>query len=274
MGSTRKIPCICFIATAVLTLIGAVLRSLCMLLCWDAEVGYFDFGVLPLLMNLTYPLAIGVAAISAILTPKDALPAEPRLRGRLPLAILMGVALVAFTAVSAVSLLTAKESDTPVSSLGVTVAVLALAAAVYFFLSAKRGGRYPDWLVAVGFVPIVWSMLAIAETYVDLFVAMNSPIKISLHLGLLGLMLILITELRIRLGKTFPRIAMALLSAGTFLCLTTAIPLLVSVGRDVFVHIRYPLYAAVLLCAGVYGGALLFSLVFPPRKENQADPEI
>ena len=135
---------------------------------------------------------------------------------------------------------------------------LALPAALYFVLSANRqDSRYPDWLSLVGFLPVLWCIAAVADTYTDQFTAMNSPIKISLQMGFLGLALILVSELRFRLGKALPRVATALMSIGVFFSMNGAIPVLLGTGAHLLDNELHLFYSFVLLCGGVYGAFTL-----------------
>ena len=77
---------------------------------------------------------------------------------------------------------------------------------------------------------LLCGLAATWETYTDPFIAINSPIKVGLQLGFLGLACMTITELRFRLGKPLPRFAAALTSIGVFCTLNGSIPVLVGTG--------------------------------------------
>ncbi len=256
----KQLPRLCFLISVGLTLVGAAVRTVCMLTQFDTSVGYFDTGVLSVLSGVLYFVAVVAAAVPAMLIPKGTLSGELRTPYRTPFAIAVGLVLAAFTVLSFITsydLLFTKGGF-----LRTVVTLSALLSATYFFLSAGRHGRFRDGLVLTGFLPFVWAMSAVAVTYSDVTVAMNSPIKFSLHMGLLGFMFILLSELRFRLGKPAPRAAIALTGIGVFTTLNAALPILI--GATVTNHILYTLCAGVLLPVGLYGGYMLFCYTFRP----------
>ena len=65
MESTRLSPRVLWLITAILTVSGVILRSVCMLTAFDATVGYFNKGVLPALSAALYFAAVAAAVIGA-----------------------------------------------------------------------------------------------------------------------------------------------------------------------------------------------------------------
>ncbi len=273
MDRKRLAPRLCFLVSAALTLCGVILRTVCMLTQYDADLGYFEIGPLPTVSRILYYVVIVAATVTALLIPKDALGGELRTPYRAPFAYVTGIILVAF---AVLAFLTSYAVLFTSKGLLKTVLTLsAIFASGYFILSGNRHGRFRDGLTALGFVPLAWSMVAVAVTYSDPYVAMNSPVKLSLQMGLLGFMFILISELRYRLGRALPRGGIALTAIGFFCAVNAAVPLLAAGSM-----IRDPLYllcAGVLLAAGLYGGYMLFSYTFhateaPAREPDGEDP--
>ena len=267
MESTRSSPRVCMLVTAFITLLGVILRSLCILTAFDTTVGYFDEGLTVTLANLLPFAAVAAAAVTAALIRKDTLPRELNTPCRLPAAYLAGLALVAFTLGV---LLTCYAERT--NKFVAAPMALGILASLYFFASARKNGRYSDGLCALGFLPVVWCVSAAWETYSDQFTAMNSPIKISLQMGFLGLALILISELRFRLGKPLPRVAAALMSVGVFFSLTGSVPVLLGTGARVLSNELHLFYAAALLCGGLYGAYTLFHFLWSPAAIPAEEP--
>jgi hypothetical protein len=273
MDRSRALPRLCFIITAVLTLISVAVRTLCMLTAFDAEVGYLAPGPMTALANALYFVTAAAIVILAVLIPKDTLPGELRICLRAPSACLLGLALAAFTVVAMTVCI-----PTAPSKLLTVSAVLGLPASSYYFLSATRGGRYPDWLSFLGYLPVFWCVTAVGELYFDVYVTMNSPLKVTLQAGLLGFMLMSLQELRFRIGRATPRAAVAFFGMGSFTCLTAAIPLLIATGAGVVSHTLHTLYAIVLLAAGLYGLYHMFRYTCPtapacPIGEAEANPD-
>ena len=267
MDRSRFMPRLCLILTAALTLLGTALRSLCMLTQFDAEVGYFNQGPLASLSGILYAVAVASAIVGALLIPKDTLPHKLDTRLRLPAAFLYGAVLLAFTVASFLFCYGQRTHDTVLAPI-----LLGLPASLYFFVSADRSGRYPDWLSLLGFLPVLWCVTAIWETYVDQFTTMNSPIKVGLQMGFLGLALMQTAELRFRLGKALPRGAVALMGIGVFLALNGSVPVLLGTGAHVLDNTFHLFYAIVLLCGGLYGFYTLFQYLWFPA-EPEESPE-
>lgn len=259
MERSYIMPRLCFILTFALTLFSVVLRSLCMVFYFDVDPGYFSADFMPVLSNVLYFITIGIALVCVCLTPKDSLPSELHTRMRAPVAIMLGLSLAIFTAISFIVCFPARQSKIMIAP-----ALLGLLAATYFLLSVNRNGRYPDRLSFLGYLPVLWCVSAIGEIYFDNYTTMNSPIKISLLFALLGFMFIVLAELRFRVNRPMPRYSVFLLSVGGFTALTGSIPLLIATGAGKLDNIRHLLYAIVLLFAGLYGFYLLFRYTLFP----------
>ncbi len=270
MDRNRIMPRLCFALTAALTLLGATLRTVCMLTVFDEAVGYFNKGILSTLSTVLYFVGVLTPAVCAAFIPKGALPTALHTRFRLPAAFLWGLSLIVFAVFGVLHLLDIGVLATAPLSLRTLPVWLALPASLYFFLSCNCGSsRYPDWLSLVGFLPVLWCVLSVAETYTDQFTAMNSPIKVGLQLGFVGLMLILTSELRFRLGKPLPRAAVALMGIGATFALNGALPVLIGTGARVLNNTLHLLYAAVLLCGGLYGLYVLFRYTCLPAPASE-----
>ena len=253
MDRTRSLPRLCFLLTAILTLAAVILRTVAMLSQFDTEVGYFNPSVAVTLNHALYFVTAALLVGMALFIPKNTLPTELCIPVRPLAAIPVGLALAAFTVAALIICV-----PTATGRMILAPTLLGLPAAVYFFLSANRSGRYSDPLSLAGFLPLVWSVTAIAELYFDRYITMNSPIKVSLHMGLLGFIFIILFELRFRIGRAAPRAALVAFGLGSFACLNGSIPLLVATGARILQKPLHVLYAVVLLTAGLYGLYLLF----------------
>jgi hypothetical protein len=263
MDKLRTMPRLCFLSTAAVTLIGTALRSVCMLTQLDAEVGYFKSGIPATLSSIFYFLAVALVIITATRVSKHSLATTLDTRLRLPAAFLWGAALAVFTV--GVFLLCYADRK---NNLLTAPMILGILSSLYFFISGDRSGRYPDWLSLLGFLPVLWCVAAVGETYVDQFTAMNSPIKVGLQLGFLGLALILISELRFRLGKPLPRVAVTFMGIGSYLALCGSVPVLLGTGAMILSNKLHLFYAIVLLCGGLYGLYTLFQYTWFPAEEE------
>ena len=266
MERSYIMPRLCFILMLALSLISVALRSLCMVFYFDADPGYFAADFMPILSNALYFVAVATAAICVCLIPANSLPKELRTYMRAPLSIVLGLALVVFTALSFALCFSARKSN-----LMIAPAALGILASLYYFISANRNGRYPDWLSLCGYLSVFWSVAGIGEVYFDRYTAMNSPVKISLLFALMGFMFIVLAEMRFRVDRSMPRYSVFLLSVGCFTTLTGSIPLLVAIGAGKLDSIRLLLYSAVLIVAGFYGFYLLLHYTMCSTEETDEE---
>ena len=252
MDRSRLIPRLFFPTAAILTLLGAAVRTASYLIAFDTEVGYLDPGLWTTLTTWLYFIVPVILIALAIATPRNTLSTAPCHKFRGAAAIPMAVVLVAFTAAAFLVYTPAEDS------MLLATALLGVPAALYYVTSSASSDRSPDWVTMLGFLPIVWCITAVADLYFDPFVTMNSPIKVSLQLGFLGFMAATLGELRFRIGRSLPRLALVFFGLSGYTCLTAAVPLLVATGARVLDHPLHLMYAAVLLVAGLYSLYLLF----------------
>ena len=253
MDKRRVTPRFCFLLTAGLTLVGVVLRTICLLFCFEPDPGYFTAGILPTASNVLYVAAVILPAVCVLLTPSAAYPRELRTPLRSIPAIGLGVGLAAFAVASFLLCFPARTSNIMLAPL-----FLGAASSFYYLLTHNRNGIYSDGRALLGYLPVLWSIAAVGDVYFDRYVTMNSPVKISLQLGFLGFMLIGLAELRFRIGRPLPRYAASFWAIGAYACLTGALPILIATGVGILDDRSHLLYAAVLLLAGIYGLYLLF----------------
>lgn len=250
----KKIPLaarICFFSTLALSLAATVLRTVAMFVCFDTEVGYFDASFLTTLLTVLTYVAVLLPAVLAILTPKGQLSTQWTEVKRGLTAIIPAVC-CAFGGLWVLITYFYRDEDI---GLWFLVSLPALASAAYYALRLCRGQgrRVPEALFNIlCFAPLLWGLLAIAETYMDQFTTMNSPIKLSLQLAFLSALLAIISSLRFHFQKALPRCAMLFNAAACFFCLSASIPVLVALAAGILTNILHGAYAVVLLGIGIY----------------------
>lgn len=265
-----RAPQLCLLSAAVLTVIGIALRTVAMFTLYDKEVGYFDASVITTLMTVISFIGAILPLAFSILTPKQTLPTvwhEPRKYiAAIPL-------FVCFTLCGVWTLYQAYLASFS-NILLLISGVLALLSAFYAFLvlGKSMGGHIKNTaLSAIGYAPVFWALLSIAETYTDQFTTMNSPIKLGLQFGFLGVMLFTISELRFRLDKPLPRAAIFFHSVAVFFCLTGSIPTLIALAVGILKTPMHTAYALGLLGAGIYAAARLTIYVFSCKLPTEHD---
>lgn len=257
MNRTRLIPRLCFGLTVALTLVAMLTRTVAFFTHFDADVGYFDHTWGPRLYTILAFLAVICPIVCGFLCPKEGLSTslEQGHRHFVAFLLLLAFLLFPFLLLAEKGLQSGKWMNVAmILSLGSTV----YACLVLFQVKAKQ------WVALAGFLPIFWSIILIAQTYTDPYITMNSPVKLSMQFGAIGLMLGLCAELRFHLAKPTPRVYMVGHCVAIFFCLNASLPYLIVRAAGQLEYPLYHLWAIVLLCAGLYFLARLFLWVFLP----------
>lgn len=258
---------ICLCISAIITLVGTVCQTIAMLTQFDSVVGYFNPSPLVTVCSVLFFVAVILPAVCAVITPKGKLPTAWPTVGRNVVAFLPAFV---FGGIGLLMMYTA--SVTGPNTLSALVGLLALASLPYFVLTvAQTSQSRPSLVSALGFLPIVWSLLSVAETYIDQCTAMNSPIKLSLQFGFLGVALAISSELRFRLDKAAPRAALYFHCIGMYACFTGSIPLLARAIASNDQNAMHTCYAVILLAVGVYVAFRLCTYVLCPLPAADAD---
>ncbi len=247
----KKIPItakVCLYVTAALTLVCVILRTVAMLTCFDSELGYFNTSdtSLPTILTVLSFATVLLSIILSIATPKDTLPTlwpEPRHNA------IATIPFILFGVAGAWHLWIAVSAGLA-NKLLLIAGLLAMLSALYYISTATKASA--PTASALGFLPILWGLISVAETYTDQFTTMNSPVKLGLQFGLLGMMLATTAELRFRLNKPAPRTALCFHSIAVFFCFTGSVPVFVAILAGKWDQAVHAPYALALMGAGIY----------------------
>lgn len=193
----RLLPPVLLSLTGVISL----LQILAYLLEYEAPVAnYFSFGAI--FPNLTLVLTILIVLAGSLLTlliPKNRLQihAIPVRAASIPAAagFLAGAVILALSATTAASRI---------------AMILLLLGAAYAVLSYCFSERDPAVTALFGFAAVFGCILLDALYYFDNSLEMNAPVKVTVIIGVLCVMLYHTGEIRILLGKSAPRLYMML----------------------------------------------------------------
>lgn len=256
---------ICYLCTLALTLLAVVLRSIAMLCCFDAEIGYFQAGVLPTMCDVLCGLAVLAPLACVIAMPRqdtDALKA--RMQPTVAQSHASGVipAAVVLTA-SALALLLYFRPVEPQATPKLLIWVFATGLITALFYAARCGLKLGTVVtVLLGFGAIAWSIVSVGYTYFDPYTTMNSPVKLSLQFGLIAAMLLVTSELRALMDRYAPRSGLFFHALAVFFCANASIPVLVAHFADVRQTTFHFLLACALLAVAIYATIRINRLAF------------
>ena len=204
------------VSTAVLlAAVATLLRIICLVLFYDNEIGYYFSGaILPIVSNTFYLLSIIALIAGAILLRPEqeiSLPDKPS-----SLAALLPAGALAchfiFLLIEANNLITELGADVffdilfakavpgvRVTMLNIILLLLALissAIASAFFISLSFSKHPSNLTIGLGCGLILWISVVWMRSYVDFYVALNSPDKLFFHFACIGAILFAVAELR------------------------------------------------------------------------------
>ena len=191
--SSKKIKTCSLVALA-FAVLAIILRTSCLLWFYDEEIGYYTKDILPMVFEVFYVIAtVLFAGIFFIIKPSDK--TSDGKEDNLALKISSALATVAF-AVVFVSSVASASFVTGNVVFDLALKLSALSSIVYFAVNlfAPHINRVAQ--TALGFGMIIWGACVLAVTYFDIYVQINSPEKIILHLALVSCMAFFASEFR------------------------------------------------------------------------------
>lgn len=220
MNEARVLPRVAFWSVAALTLAAVCLRTAAFLTGYDGDIGYFRSAAVTVVYRVLCLCVVLIPAVCGMLIPEGGLSAPCIGVGR---DLSASIPLIA-------SLITVPfflQSSSGKAVTPILCAVLAVCAAAHFLLALLGvGNRNVRGLL--GFAVILLCMLVIGRTYNDPYVTMNSPVKLAVQFACAGVMLGMTADLRMLLCKPAPRLALTVLSAGSFFGVAGALPCLIA----------------------------------------------
>lgn len=238
-----------------LSLLLAVLKTLCYLFFFDSALGYFDGTFL---VSLTRALTwVGsLWCVSALaLFPKDTVAPKNK---RAPLSLSLTAVAATLVALAGSGLFVTSLADD--SRLMLVCGGLLLLGSAFFWHSAFSPRESSVWLGALAILAYLSIMIS---SHFDMLVTINSPIKTGVHLSVIAAALLLLSELRLSFEDAMPRAAFALRLFAVLLGLPTAVSHLVLYFSDhapaLSEQSLSPFFSLALLGVAVYAAARLFT---------------
>ncbi|MBE6547192.1 MAG: hypothetical protein E7668_07155 [Ruminococcaceae bacterium] len=191
-----------------LTVVSVILRCFNLFFFFDTEIGYYQKGaILPIVSAILLIAAVAFFAICAVLWFRKAAigyDTPPSVTVRIGASL----AAIGFAALIVTEIIDVALGGT----LSIVNLLFGLLSVAYFVMLALNLGR--DGLrILCGFCVILRLLLALGGSYFNVMVQMNAPDKLFFHLGCLGGMLFLVSEMRSLIASTRP--ALYFFSAGS-----------------------------------------------------------
>ena len=264
-GKLLKIFSLVALALSLLAMLGRVLS----LLFFYDKIGYYKSGApLPIVSNAIFALALVFFALAAFAIA----PAKVRTELSKPEKL---SALVPFSALvvhffSRVS--STIGSQEPIKWTDLLVLLLTLCAAAFFASIAFC--PQPSSLTALcGIGGVFWVASAWLESYLDLYIPMNSPDKLFFHFACLGGVFFIFFELRTLYAMPRPRLYLFSTAAAVLTMLTGSLASLIANARDVFARYSIAEYDVIFTAIAIYAAVRLFSLCFAKAPVEKSDVE-
>lgn len=213
------------IAALSLTLLCTVLRMLSILFFFDKDIGYYQSGTaLPIIFELLTVISLVAATVFTLVKPisisSNSASDAPYVKY---LALLPAVGFAVFTVMYAKGIL--GNLDTFRFTWQVALMLISsIGACAFFVLTAFTRSRANVVYVLTGSTAVIWLVSALAGSYFDSFVQMNSPNKIIFIFGALGAMLLVVNEMRRGLDEQKKGLHLLGATAASILLTACALP--------------------------------------------------
>ena len=131
------------------------------------------------------------------------------------------------------------------------LSLFCLASAAYFLL--QFSSKATDSARALcGYLTLLWLGLILSVTYLNLYVPMNSPFKVTLHVALIAMMLHVLEDTRRHAGGSFRIQYYAYTLIAILCCGVASFPVLLAYFLNLYPNVDYLFYAVLMLGLFLY----------------------
>ena len=265
------------LSSLLLALILAVLRTVAVLYCYDASLGYFRDGyLLPMIANLLTLLVIPFCLSLPMPLGGGKLRMMPA-RFHLPTAFssaLVAFLLIAYAALHVTEIGAEILRDAPtdariVLTSGVS-ALLSVCGAVSFILTASMGAEIsPKKAISTASV-VLFAVMYALFLYFDNAMPINAPEKLLAQITLLSVAVFFLYETRVALGQPMPALRAAFGLLAMILTASSALPNIIYYAVHRVALLETPVHDFLILAFFFYLAARLGSIL--PRSGNDLPP--
>ncbi len=208
---------ICTYSVFALSLFLTVLRTLCLLFCFDETVGYFDSSLPVLTGSILTFLATLWCFSPLVLFQKEAVTAEKNAARRSDIFAVITSALFGLS-----GLLLFIFSFQAIGIIGSFCGIFLMAGSVYPWLRLSHH-RNQTATVMTGLGLVLGFLFILLSAHFDMYVTANSPLKNAIFAGVICCALFLLADIRMLFEDGMPRLRLSLQLLSLILCLPTAV---------------------------------------------------
>ncbi|MBE6662172.1 MAG: hypothetical protein E7606_02685 [Ruminococcaceae bacterium] len=246
-------------STTILAVLLSVLHAVALCTAYDGSVGYFDGTPLVVTMQILYALVAVWCLVIPFLTAKESTSAAPPTFPMIFTGYFSGILFL----FSGILLLRSALASPSTPMLVYLLAIFTLLAAPFFLTVGKKAHA------ALGFLALGFLFCLLFYVYFDMYVTINSPLKVALQLSILSALLFVLCEIRRGIGKPMPRITASARHLCVLFCLPTSVAHLVFGASDACGTLERsvisPVFSLPLLALALFA---LSEMLFEKRKEK------
>lgn len=203
-----------------------IFRLLATLFFFDVDIGYYQSGsIVAMIASYLPTIAAVVSLILCAVSKISVIPAEPRNTKAVRIcALFPAIGFIGYTVIYAISMVEYHGLYGELPLVYILMLVASVISAVFFALLAFKRNVGNAYFAVSGIFLIIWLIIALAESYFDSFVQMNSPIKMIFQFATLSAVLLTVNELRVDLEVKKPRFHLFAATVATVFLGTSSIP--------------------------------------------------
>lgn len=258
------------LSVVILAVLLSALRTVCLLTAYNSDVGYLDSTPLVLVTRGLYIIgALWCFAIPFLPQKAERLSSI----GSVPHIIFSNIAgsLSLFSGICIfINSLTSADRAVPGNTiLPLFIGIFAALASIFFFSENPRLPKLRAAHASCGFLVLAFLFCLLFHIYFDMYVAINSPLKIALQLSILSALLFVLHEIRTAIGRPFSRIGTLSRFLCVLFCLPTAISHLILSSTEKLSYLAKdiisPFFSLSLLAIGIFA---VSQLIFGKNTET------
>ncbi len=252
----------------VFTIVAVVLHNILLFAFFDKDIGYFQNNLLTSITASFVACAVAWFFTTLLFIPKKTLYKEmPQDKAPIRSAYIVCAFLNAFGFLNSVFIIAKAINENVLVTRTQLLYLLFFGLSILYFVGKAFKIFKTDTTVFFGFFVIFNSTTMLAEMYFDNNVQMNSPLKITMQIALLFIMLYFLGDMRFDLKKPYPRLYLAVGLSAFFICTATSLSHIVAFFAGTLENQDYFIKNIYIFVTGLYIMARTFLYIKHNLKE-------